>query len=360
MKYWLLLFMALIVVIVPCGSVMGSTLQDYYNVGDDGGPNIGTPERWFSQTVTASATYLTAEVKVKLYRVGSPGTLYLCLYATSSGKPTGSVLAQDTIDGNSITTSSTGEWYSFDISYTVSSGVVYALVLKAPGADTSNRPVWRYDSTSPTYSGGSMVYSLDSGSSWTIDTAKDFMFEVYASSGPVSGVTSFSITRVSEYDTHLQWVRSANATAVRIIRHYSGFRDDVDDDYLVYDGSASQYDDEGCPYILPFYYSVWEYNTEYWQEIPDYFYIGGETLEVAFQLDADLLQYVLLVIAILAVLVNVLVKSAAVSVVVIVISAGAMVSSINSDAPSAWVQIACAVLMMGGVIGGWKYGVSRQ
>jgi hypothetical protein len=56
---------------------------------------------------------------------------------------------------------------------------VYAIVLRIPNDDgntTNEYWAWRDDGSSPTYTSGSRFYSADSGSTWTADTAADFMF----------------------------------------------------------------------------------------------------------------------------------------------------------------------------------------
>jgi len=157
-----------------------STEFDYYKTGDDGSAGIAGAN-WAAQTFTASASYTIKSVKLLLYRlvVGGPGTVTVTINTTSGGKPTGSILCSGTTDGNTLTTSSSGEWreITFGAGSALTSTTVYSIVVSAPAASYNLR--WRDDSSSPTYTGGSNCYSSNSGSTWTADTGTDMMFDTY-------------------------------------------------------------------------------------------------------------------------------------------------------------------------------------
>ena len=166
------------------------TGNDYYDTGDDS--QIGLRGvTWGCQTFTADANYTASGVQVKLWRTGEPGTVTVSLRATAAGLPTGADLVSGTTDGDTLTTSVGGEWREITFSSTqvLTSGTVYAVVARATSGDVSNTVYWRHDSTSPSYSGGSYIYSTNSGSSWTAATSADFMFRI-AISGTASNVIS--------------------------------------------------------------------------------------------------------------------------------------------------------------------------
>jgi len=155
------------------------TLYEYYNTGND---SYGTlyGAIWRAQTFTPATAHKVTSVKLKLYRVGSPGTVTVSIRATdASGHPTGSDLCSGTIDGNTLTTATAGAWYEITLGagYNLSASTKYAIVARAPSGNTSNYVQWLVDSTSATYAGGCCEYSTDSGSSWTSLTDYDFMFE---------------------------------------------------------------------------------------------------------------------------------------------------------------------------------------
>ena len=153
---------------------------EYYITGDDDGLGAGGTT-WLAQTFTPAISHRITEVKLKVYRKGSPGTLTVGIRETDVGnKPTGDDLCSGTIDGDALTSSSPGEW----VEITLGAGCIldastqYAIVIRAPDGIAGFEVVkWRNDYTSPTYTGGALVWSNDSGSSWVIDTTKDFMFE---------------------------------------------------------------------------------------------------------------------------------------------------------------------------------------
>ena len=167
------------------------TLYEYYNTGDDDNENV-SGNSWVAQTFTTvglNENHNITSVKLKLYRVGSPGTVTVSIRATdANGHPTGSDLTSGTIDGDSLTTNSAGEWYEITLtSYQLSVSTKYAIVVRATAGDFFNYVGWRADSTTPTYSGGNHEDSSDSGSTWTAHTDCDLMFEVYGTSAGGSG-----------------------------------------------------------------------------------------------------------------------------------------------------------------------------
>ncbi|MBA7582463.1 hypothetical protein ES708_24391 [subsurface metagenome] len=156
-----------------------ATRYEYYITGDDKAFQIWGAT-WLAQTFTPSSPHNITSVKLKLYRYGSPGTITVSIRATDgSGHPTGPDLCFQTMNGLALIDWSPGEWYEFFFGTNpkLSSGIKYAIVVRAPSGDVSNHLRWRYDDTSPTYAGGIIEVSYDSGSSWAGATYDDFMFE---------------------------------------------------------------------------------------------------------------------------------------------------------------------------------------
>jgi hypothetical protein len=123
-------------------------------------------------------------VKLKLYRSGSPGTVTVSIRATSASKPTGSDLTSGTINGNTLTTDTAGAWYEIALTlYRLLANTKYAIVVRAESGTSGNALFWRCDGTSPTYSGGAVCYSSNSGVTWGNEDANaDMMFEVWSAS----------------------------------------------------------------------------------------------------------------------------------------------------------------------------------
>ena len=177
-----------------------ATLYEYYNTGDDSrAPFYG--ERWRAQTFTPATAHKITSVKLKLYRLGSPGTITVGIRATDAdGHPTGADLCSGTTNGNTLPTGSPYEWREITLGagYDLSADVKYAIVVRALDGDGDNLIYWQLDSTDPTYPGGNYEYSNTGGSSWTSRTDFDFMFEdwgeplVVELSGVSGGVASVS------------------------------------------------------------------------------------------------------------------------------------------------------------------------
>lgn len=143
---------------------------------------INTP-RYDGQTWTTTSSYDLEFMKIKMRRTGSPGTMTFEVYATSAGKPTGSVLATGTVNANLITTDTAGEWVTlaFTTPYTVADATMYAFVYKYSACDASNF-IEHHTDTDNGYAGGTYVYSTNGGSSWVAYGGADQGFEAWAES----------------------------------------------------------------------------------------------------------------------------------------------------------------------------------
>lgn len=150
-----------------------------FTTSDSGATIYGA--NWEAQTfLSSSNSSLITEVTLKLRRQGSnPGTATAGIRATSSGNVTGGDLTSGTLNGNTVTTGATGDYYTIPLTpFERSSNTTYAVVLRAPSGNATNYITWRMDGTSPAYSDGSRVSSTDSGSIWAIDTTDDLDFYV--------------------------------------------------------------------------------------------------------------------------------------------------------------------------------------
>ena len=157
---------------------------EYYNTGDDDTRSL-YGIYWRCQTFTPSIAHTVTPVKLLAYRGGSPGTVTVSIRATSADLPTGNDLCSGTTDGDTLTTNTAGEWreISLGAGYSLLASTMYAIVTRATNGDTSNRMYLLVDETSPTYSGGTFAYSLNSGSSWTKVATVDQLFEEWGAAG---------------------------------------------------------------------------------------------------------------------------------------------------------------------------------
>lgn len=143
-------------------------------------------DTWLAQTFTIGNTgtnenHYIAALKLMMYRIGEPGLINAAITAVDgAGKPTGSDLSTGTLDGDTLTTSTTGDVYRIALTtYELQASTQYALIVKALYGDGANQPYMFFDVTSPSYTGGSFVRSLDGGASWTVLTGADAWFKEY-------------------------------------------------------------------------------------------------------------------------------------------------------------------------------------
>ena len=153
---------------------------EYYNKGNDDRTGF-FGNYWEGQTFTPQTAHKIKSVRLKMYRIGSPGDLFVKIRATDgSGKPTGPDLASGSIGSGVITLNTNGAWYEIllGVGANLSAGTKYALVFSTTGGSWPTNALFiLYDSTSPTYAGGSRTESDDAGVNWVLQTGNDIMFE---------------------------------------------------------------------------------------------------------------------------------------------------------------------------------------
>jgi hypothetical protein len=159
--------------------------RQFYITGDTNSEKVGGTN-YEAQTFTVETTHRIMAVLLKIGEVSaSDYAVEIAIQAVDeNGKPdnTDLILSENTyeIAGPGFGGSgSAGQWIecSFGAGYVLTAGVTYAIVLRVPdGNTTSEYWIWRRDATSPTYAGGSRFHSANSGTAWTEDTTKDYMF----------------------------------------------------------------------------------------------------------------------------------------------------------------------------------------
>lgn len=151
---------------------------EYYNTPHDGFASIYN-FWWEAQTFTPIQAHRITKAYLLLSRYGLPGTVTLSVRATNgSGHPTGPDLCYGSFDGNTLPGSMPGDWpeITLGMGAELNAAIKYAIVLRAPGGNTSNLIRWRRHSAG-TYPRGWQEYSTNHGSSWTGQSWSDFMFE---------------------------------------------------------------------------------------------------------------------------------------------------------------------------------------
>lgn len=163
-----------------------ATKYENYITGDDHQGGLAGVN-WDSQTFTPSTGHTVTSVKLKLWRVLSPGTITVSIRATSSSVPIGADLCSGTTDGDTLPTSSgAAEWREITLGAgtLLAASTEYAIVARAPdGTAWTDYVQWRRDDSSPTYTSGQRAWSDDSGGTWNAASSDDMMFEEWGGSG---------------------------------------------------------------------------------------------------------------------------------------------------------------------------------
>jgi hypothetical protein len=173
----LVLVLALEAMILPVEPVAAANLYEFYNSG----ANVSRPvwgDTWRGQTFTADSNHSITSVKLQIYRQGYPGNVTASIEPVDKNDHPADVdLTSGSVNGDSLSTSA-ANWCEIILtpSYTLVGGEKYAIVLKAPSGNSTNRVLWRAD-TEGTYAGGSMEQKVD-GDDW-VHFGADCMFEVW-------------------------------------------------------------------------------------------------------------------------------------------------------------------------------------
>ncbi len=139
-----------------------------------------------AQVITAGASGNLTPVKFYINKVGSPtGNIFVSVYATSSGAPTGSAIAtSNNVDVSTLSTSMGLIQFNFSTAYSQVNGTQYAISLEGDWTiDATNyvRMAQDYPVTGGTGYGGGQPY-LYNGTSWVLQENQDHIFYTYITS----------------------------------------------------------------------------------------------------------------------------------------------------------------------------------
>ncbi len=158
--------------------VQADSMMDGYNTGFDGNATAyGVYQK--AQTFTTTNSYYVSSLVLNIYRMNSPGNITVSLLNAVGGLPYGSAIVYGTYDTSALGNNTPGN-VSISLSPVVLSAYgEYAIVLDCPTGNATDYVGWMMDSSSPTYTAGSRIDSVNDGLTWTIDNTDDFMFEVW-------------------------------------------------------------------------------------------------------------------------------------------------------------------------------------
>lgn len=156
-----------------------ATKYEYYITGDNIFGTTVNGNYILAQSFTPSTTHRITKVVLKLFREGTIGLVNVAIQGDDSNKPDGSFIATGTIDGTTLTTNTSGTWYSinFSLNPTLTATTKYWIILSCASTDGDNNANWRVDTNTAAYAGGNYSASTDSGSSWAAQSGYDLMFE---------------------------------------------------------------------------------------------------------------------------------------------------------------------------------------
>ena len=120
--------------------------------------------RWIAIQFTALWAHTIYSARLRMYREGLPGTVTISIRSSL----TGADLCSATLDGDTLTTDTAGEWREITFSTQAELGFLgeYYIVVRATGGDTSNS-VHLIADADEVYPGGVNYYSTNGGGSWS-------------------------------------------------------------------------------------------------------------------------------------------------------------------------------------------------
>lgn len=127
--------------------------------------------------------------KLRLYRDGNIGTITIEIQETTSGVPNGTVLTSCSLNGDSLTTNTEGEWLHIPLSCSLLKDTDYCIVIKAP-SQAVNHLIWVTQQVG-SYRNG-LVYTQNGGSSWTTGVPYDSFFIIYGRYEGTKGTSEIS------------------------------------------------------------------------------------------------------------------------------------------------------------------------
>ena len=192
-------------VVIESGTIKNQT----YN-------NTNTREyyRLFSNTWYAGQSFtpsLTSRLEqVKMYvslsndaaPVGTGSTLIVEIQhdnSSSNNKPNGTVIANATTTGLTVVAANTYYWKTFNFSTkpVLEKGTKYHIVIRNNNSDTYRLGT---DNSTPTYTGGELVYSTNSGATWTNDSTQDAIFDTNMYGVPMLNSSNFDTDDVIVFE----------------------------------------------------------------------------------------------------------------------------------------------------------------
>ena len=196
---------------------MSDTLFENYTEGENNNADVYSTYYSGQQFTTTSAHSITS-IKARLTRnSATPGTITVGIYTVDGDGYPDTLLCSGTTDGNTLPEYETVELREITLGEGADLENATQYVIVIYGASTY--VYWKMR-TDGEYTGGNMVVSTDSGSSWSDYAARDAMFEVY---GIASGPTAYTLTTentaitIGNKDSILKYGRKLITSVAQVI-----------------------------------------------------------------------------------------------------------------------------------------------
>lgn len=192
------------------------------------------PDSYRAQTFQPGIKHYLTKVSVPIFREGNPGTdCTIGIYTTTGGVPTETYLGIETFNGNSLGTSELSYPnvvdFTFSPNVTVEAGTTYAIIIKCPSGDGSNRIWWQSSDDDADYPDGDIFYNNSgtwAASSYTGDLYFYEYGDPYSGGGSPPGAEGLNppadfTGSILGNSINLSWTKDANATNTYIERKTS-------------------------------------------------------------------------------------------------------------------------------------------
>ena len=171
-------------------------------------------------TVGSNAIQTLTSVKLKMYKTGSPGTLFVGIRATNGEHPTGGNLYTGSIGANTFTTDTGGAWYEISLtgSTVLQPNTKYAIVCYNDD-EGANQVRWRSVWDGSAYPNGMAVIFQTGEPYWIICPSIDMLFDVYGETGPI--VTTNAASSIDVNSSTLNgYLNSAGTSSTTVCFEY--------------------------------------------------------------------------------------------------------------------------------------------
>jgi hypothetical protein len=151
---------------------------DSYTTGGQDTSGVIYQNVWRGQRFIASSNYTVTGISLLLCKAGNPGTVIVSI-RNCNGGPVLPDLCSATINGNILTTATSGAYYTvtLDTPILLISGGTYSIVVEAPNATAAKYVIWLRDAYVSTYTCEKSILSGTDGS-WTETERAEHLFKV--------------------------------------------------------------------------------------------------------------------------------------------------------------------------------------